>query len=432
MGASVARGEHPPSLTTLYTFQGPPDGANPGPAVIGQGGEVFGVTLQGGIVQGSEECAGGCGTVFELAPPTTTGGAWTETVLYRFTGTNGDGAQPNGVALASDGSLYGTTAYGGLANCGLGCGTVFRLVPPAEGEGPWSETMIHSFTGQQGDGLEPFAPPVIGADGALWGTTYGGGSASGPDCAGGCGAVFELVPLANGAWQERILYSFTGSNGDGAYPYAGVTIGPGGVLYGTTAYGGTDDLCGGCGSGTVFELKPPSAPGGSWTEEVLYSFKGNMTGAYDGSFPKASPVVAPNWVLYGTTETGGDSLTGGVFGSGTVYELIPPAAEGGTWSEKVIHSFGGTGDGLLPTAPPTLGPSGVLYGATSAGENEFGGFFGPVVYELAPPSRAGQDWRYGPLIENLGSGAAILIGSDGLLYGTGRGFGFGSVFRITP
>lgn len=59
------------------------------------------------------------GTVFELAPD------GTETVLYAFTGANGDGALPNGTLIADEaGNLYGTTNFGGAD----GDGAVFELV----------------------------------------------------------------------------------------------------------------------------------------------------------------------------------------------------------------------------------------------------------------------------------------------------------------
>ena len=98
--------------------------------------------------------------------------------------------------------------------------------------------MVYSFTGTEGDGAFPVASVVIGTDGALYGTTQVGGSAtSGSSCSyggvAGCGIVFKLTPptAPGAAWTETILHSFTGHNGDGATPLAGLVLSPAGVLY---------------------------------------------------------------------------------------------------------------------------------------------------------------------------------------------------------
>lgn len=177
----------------------------------------------------------------------------------------------------------------------------------------------------------------------------------------------------SGAWTETTIHTFGSVSGDGGGPQAALTIAPGGALYGTTFFGGSGTPClfpgGGC--GTVFQLTPPAAPGGTWTEAVLYSFEG-LNG--DGAYPSANLVLGINGVLYGTTQYGGSATSGspctfyGVSGCGTVFELTPPAVPGGAWTEKVLHSFTGQhGDGAIPIAGLALGPSGVLYGTTSRG-----------------------------------------------------------------
>ena len=95
-----------------------------------------------------------------------------------------------------------------------------------------------------------------------------------------------------------------------ADPRQTLTVGPNGVLSGTTYYGGSGSSCtfnlingGAC--GTVFQLTPPSAPSGSWTHTVIYNFTG-MNG--DGALPLASVVMGKNGELYGTTEYGGSRL----------------------------------------------------------------------------------------------------------------------------
>ena len=74
-------------------------------------------------------------------------------------------------------------------------------------------------------------------------------------------------------------------------------------LYGTTIYGGS-------GCGVVYKLAP--APRGKWTYTVLHTFTGN-----DGCQPDANLILDDQGNLYGTT------ATGGVYGSGVVFELTP-------------------------------------------------------------------------------------------------------------
>jgi uncharacterized repeat protein (TIGR03803 family) len=226
--------------TVLFGFTGA-DGSHPLAGVaIGNGGVLYGTTYAGGT--------SGYGTVFSLTPPAAPGGAWTETVLYSFTG--GSGAHPNGgVSIGGGGVLFGTTYYGGASNLG----TVFNLKPPASPAGAWTKRVLHNFSGAANDGAHPFASVAIGSGGVLYGTTVGGGSSTSCSSGGasGCGTIFSLTPPASpgGAWTEAVVYSFTGGS-DGSDPQAGVLIGNNGVLYGTTAAGGVAN------NGTVFALIP--------------------------------------------------------------------------------------------------------------------------------------------------------------------------------
>jgi uncharacterized repeat protein (TIGR03803 family) len=145
--------------------------------VAGANGVFFGTTLYGEATVG---CDGRCGAVFELSPPSAPGGAWTEAVLYNFTGeTNGDGNNPVGL-LYLDGVLYGTTAFGGAEDFG----TVFELTPPSESGGAWSEAVLYSFTGLS-DGASPSGGLISGANGALYGVNSKLGSS---------GTAYGIVP----------------------------------------------------------------------------------------------------------------------------------------------------------------------------------------------------------------------------------------------
>jgi uncharacterized repeat protein (TIGR03803 family) len=347
--------------TVLYSFQDSIDGAYPQANIVFGAGDVLYTTT-------SQFQAAGYGTVNSLTPPASPGGAWSETALYDFAGGSG-GQTPAGLVIGKRGEMYGIAAHGGTS----GDGTVFSLTPPASPGGAWTEADLHIFTGYPSDGNWPQGV-VIDKEGVLYGTTLFGGD--GP-CAGmfgpsGCGAVFSLRPpdTPGGPWVGRVLHSFGGPPGDGQYPVAGAVIGKGGVLYGTTSQGGT--FCA-YGCGTVFSLTPPTSPGGSWTEAVLYNFAGGG----DGIQPSSGVVIGSGGVLYGTTAQGGTGYCTGV-GCGTIFSLTPPASPGGAWTETVLYSFAGGGDGAAPALAPglTIGSNGLLYGTTSEGGT------GPCFYDV--------------------------------------------------
>jgi uncharacterized repeat protein (TIGR03803 family) len=168
---------------------------------------------------------------------------WKESVLYSFGDFHDDGQIPGVGALVSDGSgnLYGTTVQGGRNTCvDVGCGTVFKLTPGANGD--WKETILYSFKGNA-NGSGPGAGVVLDAAGNLYGTTVYGGTTS---CS--CGVVYKLAPGSSGKWTYTVLHRFTGS--DGAQPDANLILDSKGNLYGTTITGGAG------GYGVAFELTP--------------------------------------------------------------------------------------------------------------------------------------------------------------------------------
>jgi hypothetical protein len=164
----------------LYAFTGGSDGGYPlGSLTIDQAGNLYGVVTQNA-------------NIFKLSP--SHGGSWTDTVLYTFSLDGNDGSRPNGGLLLSGGDLFGTTSYGGNDGCYIGCGTVYKLVPPAQPGNPWTEIILHTFQ-VTGNGHNPAAGVIAGKDGLLYGTTDTGGigscSASGTR---GCGTVYSIIP----------------------------------------------------------------------------------------------------------------------------------------------------------------------------------------------------------------------------------------------
>ena len=345
--------------TTIYAFKGENsgDGANPyGTLIFDKQGNLYGTTQAGGT--------NNSGTVFELSPPASAGGSWTETVLYIFPGDGSQGSWPEGnLVFDVQGDLYGTTYMGGAGsaeNCIGGCGVIFQLVPPATVGGAWTGGAIHSFGVTPGDGLQPTKDLII-RNGAIYGMTEIGGS--GP-CTGGCGTIFEFVQ-ANNVWSEQILFSFNPDNGTGSFPFGGVIFDPAGNMYGTTRQGGNvcaASIYGTC--GTVFEL---SLSGTAWTLSTLYSF----TGGLDGGNPYDTLFRDGSGNLYGTASVGGFNNRNSR-NNGTVFKLSPPTASGGTWTETTLHDFVGTAnnDGGEPLAG-LIQVRNTLFGTTIMGADVF-------------------------------------------------------------
>jgi hypothetical protein len=410
-----------PTETTLYSFLGNPDGCNPiGPVVFDKAGNIYGTTQYCGQL--------GNGSVFELSPPAIPGGAWTEAVLYSFTGGTSDGGVPSsGVILDSKGALYGTTLYGGYASSG----TVFKLAPPAIQGGAWTETTLYRFcsSGTCTDGIRPSGGLVFDKKGDLYGTASGGGN----NAIGCCGVVFELTPRKQGLWRETVLYTFLGNyfgQSDGYSPQNGVIFDTAGNLYGTTLSGGDYSACQNGGCGVVFEL---SLSTGSWSESLLYVFQG--TG--DGNGPSGSLVFDKAGALYGTTS--GES----VYNSGNVFRLTPPVEQGGPWTESVLYSFQGLpSDGSWPQGVTFVGKN--LFGTTALGGLYGGGCcdLGGIAFKLTPPRTGTGAWTetilwnfgngfdgHGPNPLTLKGGAFYSTDSDN---GQGCQFGCGTVFKLVP
>jgi hypothetical protein len=230
----------------LHNFAGGKDGANPnGGLAMDAHGAIYGLSSSGGTGGCESSYSIGCGTAFRLVPPGKKNGAWKETVIYSFQGT--DGATPlAGLTLGRYGVLYGTTEWGGAG----AFGTAFELVPNADGS--WTETSLHSFDDGFCGGLPTGSLALHGKSGSLYGTTTEGGVGDNH-----YGAVFRLSPpIKKGdPWTIVPLYTFYGRT-YGAGPAASVVFDQTGNLYSTTTEGGTGTGCSFRGCGTVFEVSP--------------------------------------------------------------------------------------------------------------------------------------------------------------------------------
>jgi uncharacterized repeat protein (TIGR03803 family) len=341
----------------LHSFTGRGDGANPKAGLtMDHAGNLYGTTTQGGR---------GFGTIFKLSR---TGSNWILNTLYSFTGGNDGAAPSSGVIFGQDGGLYGTTGGGGSADDGA----VYKLVPPATACKsvlcPWTETVLHSFTGGD-DGMFPTGGLIQDAAGNLYGTTTYGGI---PDTCGtfgfGCGTVFEYG--AGGSYQ--VLYRFPPTGESGLWPYDGLLLDASGNLYGTANEGGDSQCVSDQGQyyscGVIFKLDSTR------NETVLYAFTGPGDG--DGAFPYAALVRDSEGNFYVTTYQGG--IAGGCgtgWGCGTVFEFD---ASG---SPHVLYQFPTAGEnGILPEATLLRGANGSLYGTA-----DFGGINNSgTIFKLTP------------------------------------------------
>lgn len=357
-------------LTLLAELTGT-SGARPGSEPLGplvaSNGQLYGVTRAGG--------AAGLGVVYEIS----TSGTWR--TLAEFTGISGlrPGANPAGpLVLHADGSLYGTTEFGGVNDFG----TFFRITSAPV------HTVLRHF--EDATGSQPAGQLVAGADGLLRGTTSGGGSA-------GWGTVYQISTL--GAYA--VLANFTGAAGavPGASPRGGMALGADGLFHAVTSAGGAGNY------GLVCKVDPA----GSFTVVAALSLP-------MGWMPSGAPVMNGN-VGYFPMAAGGTGGGGNVMKFDTAGNVSAAAALGGalgTWPDGGLRAAGG----------------GVFHGlAAKGGSSSRGVTFRFIeasssVELLASHTASAGGLAEGPLVE----------GSDGFLYGVAREGGVsnrGTIFKVS-
>jgi uncharacterized repeat protein (TIGR03803 family) len=280
---------------------------------------------------------------------------------------SGDGAYPGlggaGLYSGSDGGVYVAsdgTIYGTTSEGGdLSCdnGTDVGCGVIFSLSPSGTYTVVHTFEGGT-DGWNPFAQLTAGPDGALYGVTnYGGTAESDTACVNGSLGCGTVFKIDPSSNAETVLHRFTGGE-DGSHPWASLTVDANGNIFGTTAGNWDATLAGGGLGGTVFEITS------NGTYKVLYVFKGP-----DGLIP-ASPLTLAGDMLYGTaTAGGGKGCTdhkNPAKGCGVAFALMPPGLDNKTWKYVVLHRFDGKTDGGGVSGGLIPGPSG-FYGVTISG-----------------------------------------------------------------
>jgi len=323
------------------------------------------------------------GTVFKLSPPAEAGGAWTERTLHVFQGIP-DGEYPGGnLVMDSKGNLYGTASGGSQ-----GGGVIFEITAAGE------EKIVYNFKLNKIDGRSP-SGLLRDSQGNFYGTTFSGGTTNN-------GTVYEFTA----AGQEKVLYSFNGFP-DGYNPVGAPVMDSQGNLYGTTYKGGPKF------AGTVFQVTPAGV------ETILHGFQANSK---DGQYPYAGLVMDSQGNLYGTSGYGGAS------GFGTVFEITSAGAE------KILYSFkGGSKDGQLPQTGLFLDSLGNLFGTTAYDAN----FIGPfgTVFELTPAGKEIILHKFTGSPDGDNPAGNVFRDGSGNIYGTtsvGGAYNNGTVFEIVP
>jgi len=302
------------AITIVYRFCSHThcsDGDQPLSPVLGSDGNLYGVTAAGGNSTAS-------GTVYKL----TLGGELT--TLHSFCPTSGcaDGQYPEGVVLASDGNLYGTTQFGGV-NADGRAGTIFSISPGGKFK------LLYTFCSQANcaDGWQPSSPPIQGSDGNFYGVAQFGGTGT-----GALGVAYKLTP----AGVYSVLYNFCSRTGctDGAQPVS-ISQGPHGGLFGITSVGG-----GGFKScGTAFGIGPKNR------YSVLHRFSDA-----DGCSPYNALTLANDGNFY--------DVSGTFSGGGFIFQITPEGAF------TPLYDFSCCQGGYDPAGMLLQGTDGGLYGAT--------------------------------------------------------------------
>jgi hypothetical protein len=263
---------HSGRFLVLHTFNGASDGSEPQDAVaLDSAGNIFGTTYISG--------PGGSGTVWEYSRS-----LGTFSVLHAFANGNDGGNLIAGPRLDGTGKLWGTTEYGpNCYFCGRGTVWNYDLV-----SGTFTTVLDFGNSGVNAP-QSHFAFDTVGN---LFGTAFG-------LTVGNCGLVYELDKSRN--YAPVVLYSFTGNNGDGCYPYGNLAFDPSGSLLGTTYNGGT------FGYGAVYKLTHEN---GAWHESIVHSFD-----LSDGYRPQSGLNTDAASNVFGTASAGGN------YGEGVIFEL---------------------------------------------------------------------------------------------------------------
>jgi len=343
------------------------------------------------------------GTVYQLVPPAKAGQSWTDKFVYVFDN-YGDQGGLLVAPLISDkaGNLFGSTFGGGVNGQprGTGNGTLFKLIPPSASQTSWSRQVVYLFQ-------TPVAPQVKLAMDASGNLYLPSGS-----------NVLQFTPPSSGSGTYTMtpISMLTGFMSDNT---SSVILDRFGKIYGVAQSIGTSSPV----YDIIYQLTPPSAPGGQWTSRILQSFAPN---AHVGQLG-----LSPNGRLFGTTNPVG---VGCAAVNCAVFELVQGVK--GSWTTQIVHSFAGDPLGVPASnlAHQTYVPNdyqlsfaagGLIYGGilpapSQASDNS-------TIYRLTPPASGQSAWTETALYTFQGApngfraGTPMTIAGNGAVYGTAYG-----------
>jgi uncharacterized repeat protein (TIGR03803 family) len=342
-----------------------------------------------------------------------------------------------GLVQATDGALYGVNDSGGTNSAG----TLFRVNTDGSGF-----TVLHTFAAD--DGIFPQAELLQGPDGALYGTTSGGGGMVPGSSTAYNGTVFKLDPDGG---NFAVIHKFAGGgfplNGaDGTMPVGGLTLAGDGALYGVTRMGGASNL------GCIYKLNPDGRGFG-----IVHSFTGQ---ADDGAFPSGSLFLGSDGALYGVAREAGTNQNTGilfklVIGSLPTLAITTPTTSGSCTSTTPSITVSGTAANVaLVGWANSLGQSGLATGTTDwsvaslplqngtnvitvtayDGKGNQQSATLTVYFSYAPPPTLLNIIHTFGQVSSDGSGpSGLSFGADGVLYGTTGGGGTGgggTIFKL--
>jgi uncharacterized repeat protein (TIGR03803 family) len=369
-------------------------GAWPNGLIFGSDGYIYGTTEHGG--------ANDYGTIFKM----TRAGALTTLVEFAGKALVNSSAVPRaGLVEGRDGDFYGTASGGGMGPTGeynVDKGTVFKL----SRSGIFTTLVRFSENGATNKGCVPYSPLVQAPNDDFYGTTFAGGSGKPvPHPAfRGFGTIYKMSP----AGHLATLYDFTAhfGMGQGASPWAGLTLGKDGNFYGST-WGGLGV------AGTIFKLTPK----GAMTTLVKFS------GLKKGGGLVAELVQGSDGNFYGTTPVSDSG------NRGTIFRMTPGGA-----LTTLVEFANNDPKGGEPHAALTEGNDGKLYGTTCAG----GAYNWGTIFRVTTAGSFETLWNFNNTSEKRicprGITGALLKDQDGNFYGATKWGGrdnIGTLFKLT-